>query len=851
MKTIKLSFLLTLLMSITVSKVTAQNYEIYEQHETRINGIYYELLSASQEFISSFFPDFTPGITGTKIAIVLADTYSGDVKIPNLVSDKGTNYTVLYIEENAFSGCSNLTSVTIPSSVMGIGESAFAGCSNLASVTIQREQPIAISSTVFPNCENITLYVPIGCRSTYMAATNWNNFKEIIEREPVFATGDFFTAKTIEGIEMTFTVTDADKKTCAVGTTLNIKAIDENTTGFVTIPSVVKDFTVTRIYERAFSECKTVTGFSVPNSVICIDCRAFRHCEGLKNFTIPNSVTSIGESAFAYCRNLTSITIPTSVTNIEEWTFGECTSLASITLYPGLKTIGPAAFRNCAISTLTIPNSVEVIDNYAFTNCANLETIIIPNSVLTIGQGAFSDCTKLTNVSIPNSIITLGGFDGCTGLTSITIPESVKEITNLAFYGCAGLTGELNLPNNIETIGESAFQGCTGFTNRTITLPASLTSIGANAFDGWGNIEYVVSLKNVPISISKNTFPQSVSVIYIPLGTLENNYDYYSYFDIIREGLGGFKAKTTEGYELSFTITDLDQKTCKVESDDYKKPETGILEVLTIPSVANGYDVTETAPMAFRNFSVSKKVVFPQSIKKIGNSIFDGSNYLEVVILPNYLEDIPSGAFDCCSHLKEIDIPTNVKSIGKRAFGNCGISSINIPASVTSIGEYAFTSCSNLSTITSMIMEPFPISSNVFNYISSSATLYVPWGTKAKYKATEGWNSIENIEEINLPKCATPTITFANGKLHFDCETEGVTYHCNVSGSFIGNDIPVSTSSSIIVEVYASKEGYCDSEIATKKFNLTGKKGDVNDDGDVTAQDASLILQYVAGKITW
>ena len=93
------------------------------------------------------------------------------------------------------------------------------------------------------------------------------------------------------------------------------------------------------------------------------------------------------------------------------------------------------------------------------------------------------------------------------------------------------------------------------------------------------------------------------------------------------------------------------------------------------------------------------------------------------------------------------------------------------------------------------------------------------------------------------------TITFANGKLHFECETEGVNYHSSVSHSFTGNDVPL--SSTYTIQVYASKDGYKDSDVATKDINVAGLKGDVNSDGEITAQDASLILQYVAGKTSW
>lgn len=94
------------------------------------------------------------------------------VTIPNSVTSIGNS---------AFYGCSSLTSVTIGSSVTTIGNYAFNGCSNLTSVTAMMETPVSITSNVFSNRANATLYVPHGCAAAYQAADYWKEFMEIIE----------------------------------------------------------------------------------------------------------------------------------------------------------------------------------------------------------------------------------------------------------------------------------------------------------------------------------------------------------------------------------------------------------------------------------------------------------------------------------------------------------------------------------------------------------------------------------------------------------------------------------------------------------------------------------------------
>lgn len=91
--------------------------------------------------------------------------------------------TLLYINECAFAGCSSLTSISFPSAVKTIGSRAFEGCTSLSTVTVHRETPITITNDVFPNCDKMTLVVPVGCKNAYRYATGWKEFKEIVEMD--------------------------------------------------------------------------------------------------------------------------------------------------------------------------------------------------------------------------------------------------------------------------------------------------------------------------------------------------------------------------------------------------------------------------------------------------------------------------------------------------------------------------------------------------------------------------------------------------------------------------------------------------------------------------------------------
>ena len=116
------------------------------------------------------------------------------------------------------------------------------------------------------------------------------------------------------------------------------------------------------------------------------------------------------------CTNSTTITIPESVTLIMDCAFSQCTELTSI----------------------TIPDSVTSIGDEAFRFCPELTSIIIPNSVTLIGEGAFAYCTELTSITILNSVTSIRNyaFAYCIKLTSIIIPNSVTSINNSTFFGC-------------------------------------------------------------------------------------------------------------------------------------------------------------------------------------------------------------------------------------------------------------------------------------------------------------------------------------------------------------------------------------------------------------------------------
>jgi len=136
------------------------------------------------------------------------------------------------------------------------------------------------------------------------------------------------------------------------------------------------------------------------------------------------------------------------------------------------------------------------------------------------------------------------------------------------------------------------------------------------------------------------------------------------------------------------------------------------------------------------------------------------------------------------------------------------------------------------------------------------ATLYVPEASVAVYKAAEPWSGFGTIKTLSgeipvTPKCATPTISYENGKLTFSCDTEGATCQYSITDTDIkagsGNEVQLTTTYK--VTVYATKDGYENSNEATLEINVSGGasglRGDVNNDGTVNMPDAMFIVNKI------
>ncbi len=372
-------------------------------------------------------------------------------------------------------------------------------------------------------------------------------------------------------------------------------------------------------------------------------------------------------------------------------------------------------------------------------------------------------------------------FRGSEKLTKVSIGKNVTTIEERAFENCTGLT-EITIPDNVTSIGDAAFLGCYDITY--VAIGTGITKLDASIFGGCR------SVKELRIEDSEEEI-------------------------LLPHSRGSF-------YESAFSDCPLENIYLgrDINHSEYASPFGKSLK-----SVVVGKNVTTIEERTFENCTGLTEITIPDNVTSIEKRAFEDCTGLTNIRISNNIVSIAEYTFSGCSSLTTITIPerSQLTSIGERAFlDSSSLTAITIPEGVTEIGYGAFYNCSALEKIYLLCATPPTVNDSFTNTHFLNTTVYVPVGALETYQAADVWKNFWDIREegkenpnVEVKKCATPTISYEGGKLNITSETEGVEFVTEITNSDITKHYTsmIELAVTYNVSTYAKLSGYENSDV--------------------------------------
>lgn len=692
---------------------------------------------------------------------------------------------LLTIGSYAFLQSKSLTSAVIPSTVtnleksdngvqiLGVGRFAFSSCTALIDITFRPmsgEKPegylgVTIYDT-FSKCEKLTSIVLPANMITALDAGN-----KVIPAISADAMDDCPLSQIAVNEGGNYVAENNILYLTENGVKKEIIVAAKSVSGEVVIP-----YTVSNIWRGAFDSCELITSIKFEatpegQAAVPLKISAYPDTFPLGTFKatkftsieLPSRTVGIGPYAFAYS-GLTSIKIPGAVVDdgdefgISRYAFEYCADLTVVEFEEGAEnrvlTVDDYAFRETAITSLTLPVGTVSIGNSAFYKCANLVTVNIPDSIKEINKYAFQGCTSLSSVNFAEGthlkMLDSSIFAGCTSLIEFKLPKSdtasslfgsssaVKKFTlakdallsdgvlvgltsceefvveegNTSFVAEGGVLYNKNkstlirypqskadtsfaVPEGVTQIGDSstqsAFFGASNLTS--VSIPASVRTIGAAAFYNCN------ALTNIDFLAAKdgNNFDLSIG---------EDAFGYSGLTSIVipaRVAAVGGLSRGTFRNNTSLTSVTF-EKGSRITSI----PTEAFNFCTALKSIHLPATVTEIERNAFIYCKSLAAVTIEEGgeILKIGNTAFKGTklSVTNINALIKNVTEISEYAYQETTSTVDEDgtlvIPEGITTIGREAFRKAnGIKKIQFPSSLVSIESYAFSECSNLTEV--------------------------------------------------------------------------------------------------------------------------------------------------------
>lgn len=698
------------------------------------------------------------------------------------------------IDNYAFES-NSLQNLTLPSTIKSIGNGAFRYNNNLQSIICNAVMPPALGDNAFNIEITSSIKVPMASIAAYRKAYGWKDFSNYYSGE-VVADGITYrideNGAMVAAVEPSLTEANIPSSVEFEGNRylvikINGYAFADNTnltavtlsdglveignyafSGCKNLASVTLPESLTTLGYSAFGSCKSLKAVKIPSGVTAIPSRCFSECSSLESVTIPKGVTAIGGTAFYNC-NLKALTLPESLEKIESSAFNSNRSLKSVNIPAKVKTIGAWAFSYCGLTDLVIPEGVQTIDGSAFYG-NSLQNLTLPSTITSIGVGAFCyndglqsiTCNAVTPPMLGDNAFSSGIMsDVKVPLASIAAYRKAygwKDFSNYyggeeiidgvayriddkgAYVQAAIMTeSEICLAENVAfegaqyplyKIADNAFAGNGSIT--LVTVPATVETIGSNAFDG---VTYpIIKIKATTPPVLASKLPMLSAIVPPASVKAYKAANYWKDMTIIGEGKNDIEVTTsatvdlTEAIMTQAKITPASVTSIKVHgpltNDDIINAlntnmrscyaiDLSDAEIEALPDEAfNGkiglLEITLPAGLkaignnAFRGcFALRNEVTIPAGVETIGNYAFLGCRNAKFnPALPETLTAIGDYAFQNCANLYAVTLPAGLQTIGDHAFEASNVQEAVLPAGLKTIGAYAFRKCSNITRVT-------------------------------------------------------------------------------------------------------------------------------------------------------